>query len=326
MQKKEEITAFLNGSDIISRYNSLRWDSNLLRVSLKSPLDTWSLLLPRNLKLKELREIAFRLTKGRYSNFELQHRNARLPSSATIIGSAVSPDHTVFITPEASKTMSRGSYGTEELCLVKVFDRTFHKIVVSFWEPKMSTRSVGSLVFRYYRAKFTANPTTAVEDAFVLWTGICDVGDGQLNGSVIKGYWGRLSEYFNLTHATGTLTDDSCVDKKDENGASHRSLGGTQPLVLKVALAGPPGSSKRERNQLSRLDVLKQMFDAFINRLLAYNFQTHIGLVTFGTKASVSQGITNAVEDFRHKLNNMVPSGDTAIWDSRFERCYEAGN
>lgn len=58
------------------------------------------------------------------------------------------------------------------------------------------------------------------------------------------------------------------------------------------------------------------MFDAFINRLLAYSFQTHIGLVTFSTKASVSQDITNAIENFRHKLNPMAASGDTAIWDS----------
>jgi hypothetical protein len=68
---------------------------------------------------------------------------------------------------------------------------------------------------------------------------------------------------------------------------------------------------------LSRLDVLKQMFDAFINQILAYGFQTHIGLVTFGTKAVVSQKITNAVENFRHKLNDMHDGGDTALWDSK---------
>jgi hypothetical protein len=39
-----------------------------------------------------------------------------------------------------------------------------------------------------------------------------------------------------------------------------------------MALAGPASSGKKARNRLSRLDVLKEMFDAFINRLLAYNF------------------------------------------------------
>ncbi|KAJ4348997.1 hypothetical protein N0V95_004994 [Ascochyta clinopodiicola] len=74
--------------------------------------------------------------------------------------------------------------------------------------------------------------------------------------------------------------------------------------------------SAEQRKTLSRLDVLKQMFDAFFNRLLAYSFQTHVGLVTFGSSASISQPVTHAVENFRHQLNNMVAAGDTAIWDS----------
>ncbi|KAF2824079.1 hypothetical protein CC86DRAFT_421855 [Ophiobolus disseminans] len=314
--KKEEVAMFLNGSDIISKYKSLRGNTHLMRVVLKSPINTWSLMLPRNLTLYELQEMAFRLTKWRHSDFELQHRNVRLPSTTAALGSLLNQDHTVFVTPLGGKATSIGSHGAEELCLVKVFDKTFDQIVVSFWEPKNSTRSVGSTVFRYYRAKFTANPTTAVEDSLVLWTQLRDVGDGQLNGTVIEGPWERLSQYLNATCATGTLTDESCVDKMDETTRVSNSTGSARTLVLKVALGRPPTNSRRERNQLSRLDVLKQMFDAFINRLLAYNFKTHVGLITFGTKASVSQGITNAVENFRHKLNSMAPSGDTAIWDS----------
>jgi hypothetical protein len=34
------------------------------------------------------------------------------------------------------------------------------------------------------------------------------------------------------------------------------------------------------KNPLTRLDVLKQMFEAFINRLIAYNYRTHIGKCT----------------------------------------------
>ena len=58
------------------------------------------------------------------------------------------------------------------------------------------------------------------------------------------------------------------------------------------------------------------MFDAFVNRLLAYNFQTHMGLVTFQSSASISQGITHAIENFRHKVNKMTAQGDTALWDA----------
>ena len=89
------------------------------------------------------------------------------------------------------------------------------------------------------------------------------------------------------------------------------------PHVFKICLGKQPRfSTSNELATLTRLDVLKQMFDAYVNRLLAYNFQTHLGLTTFSTKASVSQKITHAVENFRHKLNNMTATGDTAVWDS----------
>jgi hypothetical protein len=77
-------------------------------------------MLPRTLKLNELWEIAFRLTKGRYSNFELQHRISRLSYSLNIISSVLNPVHPVFITPLELKTPSNTKTGTEELCLVKV--------------------------------------------------------------------------------------------------------------------------------------------------------------------------------------------------------------
>jgi hypothetical protein len=288
LQKKEEIATFLSASDITSKYKALRGDAHLIRVSLKSPLNTWSLMLPRNLKLAELWEVASRLTKGRYSSFELQHRNIRLSPNQSMISSSLHPDHTVFITPTGSNAARSGLHGTEGLCLVKVFDASFRNTVVSYWEPKNSARSIRSTIFRYYRANFTASLRTSVEEPFTLWTGLRDVGDGQLHGTVIGGPWERLSLYFNTRSATGTLEDESCIDKSEEDSV-RRQPGHTQPLVFKLALGRAPSSNKKERNFLSRLDVLKQMFDAFINRLLAYNFQTHIGLVTFGTKATVSQ-------------------------------------
>ena len=58
------------------------------------------------------------------------------------------------------------------------------------------------------------------------------------------------------------------------------------------------------------------MFDAFVNRLLAYNYQTHMGLITFQSSATVTQKITHAIENFRHKVNGMNAHGDTALWDA----------
>ncbi|KAH5558945.1 peptidylprolyl isomerase [Parastagonospora nodorum] len=318
---KDAIAQFLSGEDITSNYQALPGDAHLMRVSLRSPLDTWSLLLPRKLKLLELWELAFRLTKGRYHSFELQYRNARLATSETTISTALGVGQPVFITPADSQTISTATTGDmQEICLVKVYKRFSGQMILSYWEPTNTTRSVGSAVFKYYRAKFAANSSAAVDGPFVLWTGLEDVGDGAVCGTVLESPSNTLSKYFNEHMSTGILTEEPCIakvkdDTKDDVAAREgRDI--TQPLVFKLTLGNAPSSLEIKRNRLSRLDVLKQMFDAYINRLLAYNFQTHLGLVTFGSKASIAQPITNAVENFRHKLNNMQAKGDTAMWDS----------
>jgi hypothetical protein len=137
-----------------------------------------------------------------------------------------------------------------------------------------------------------------------------NIGDGDHSGQTVE-HWNRLSGLLNSEIATGSIHEEPFSD--DRPPAHIRRGIATDTLVLKLGLGGPPSRSAHERKTLSRLDVLKQMFDAFINRLLAYNLQTHVGLVTFGTSASLSQGITHAVEDFRHHLNNMRATGDTAV-------------
>jgi len=130
----------------------------------------------------------------------------------------------------------------------------------------------------------------------------------------VTDHWNALTQFFNYRNATGTIHEESMVDTPELAGGLHAAPSG--PLVLKLTLGSAPSKSAIERKTLSRLDILKQMFDAFVNRLLAYNFQAHVGLVTFGTTATVSQNVTHAFENFRHQLNNMVANGDTAIWDS----------
>jgi len=160
---------------------------------------------------------------------------------------------------------------------------------------------------------------SAVEKPLAFWTCMRDAGDNGWRGTTIHNHWGRISLYLNGASSTGILSNESCVDKlvDDENSesADDEDTTGNRPLVLKLCLRSA-GSSSKKRVSLTRLDVVKQMFDAYINRLLAYNFQTHLGLITFSTRPSLSQEITHAVEEFRHKLNNMKASGDTAIWDS----------
>src|ERR1700733_1174785 len=88
-------------------------------------------------------------------------------------------------------------------------------------------------------------------------------------------------------------------------GDSHGNASGSSvtPLVFKVLLIEP--TSRKRSMAISRLSVLKQMFDQFVNRILAYNYRTHIGLITCNSTARVAQPLTHIIEDFRSTVNRL---------------------
>jgi hypothetical protein len=120
-----------------------------------------------------------------------------------------------------------------------------------------------------------------------------------------------MSSLFTNDVATGYLEAEPM---KDAEIWSHTP---GEPYVLKLALGVPDPDEIDEERKLSRLDVLKQMFDAFVNRLLAYDYQTHLGLVEFSDTPYLTQNITHDIESFRHKLHGLDALYDTAIWDGR---------
>ena len=85
VQLQEQITAFLNGADITMKYanenKTTRSSFRMIRITFRSPVETHQVELPRSLKLIDPWEIAFRLSKGRYPDYELRHRNARVPAT-----------------------------------------------------------------------------------------------------------------------------------------------------------------------------------------------------------------------------------------------------
>ena len=283
-------------------------------MSMKTPLGSFTILLPRTLVLKDLHDLAFRKTRGRYPKFELRHKNAVLSTSSTqTVQKYIPPAGEVFITPLDSSSSS-SSARSGAMSLIKVYHQNDYSApVCSYWEPKDGIKTLASVVFRYYRQRFSESPYFSVHSPFTIWHSMYDTGDGHRHGQTVE-HWTRLSGLLNSEVATGSIHEEPFSN--DSSPAHIRKDIATDTLVLKLGLGGSPVRTAHQRKTLSRLDVLKQMFDAFINRLLAYNLQTHVGLVTFGTSASLSQGITHAVEDFRHHLNNMKATGDTAVWDS----------
>jgi hypothetical protein len=99
------------------------------------------------MKLSELWELSFQLSKGGYIRYELQHRNARLAQIEATIFSTIDIDHAVFITLlEISR--NAGGNVSDQMCLVKVYGESYTQAVASYWEPRNTTRSLGSAVFR----------------------------------------------------------------------------------------------------------------------------------------------------------------------------------
>jgi len=152
--------------------------------------------------------------------------------------------------------------------------------------------------------------------------------------------WSRLSQYLNHHSATGQLSYETVFDNDPSNtdrdgneeceddDVDMDTATSPAPLVLKVYMSlKKPERSGKNLTRVSimiipylqlltlpvKLDVLKNMFEAFSNRLLAYGFNTHLGLISFKTSATISQVITHAIENFRHKVNVMNALGDTAL-------------
>lgn len=310
---KQAIAAWISGDDITSKYPPTRGHFN---VCFKLPLSTLTTILPSGISMDDVYQKAFRAGKGRYPSFVLHHRNALLLPSQEVAMPYIHSTDAVVVMPIEAGTASSTSGGHEDLCLVKVY-RGYEHAVLSYWEPKATTKTMASVVFRLYRHAFRENPWSAVGDPFTIWTNITYTGDNHYHGHT-QHHWELLSHFFNREYAIGRLLNEAVYDGKDDEG-DHGSTNptdsrGPQPLVLRLMLGSTPG--KVNHKVLTRLDVLKQMFDAYVNRLLAYGFQTHVGLITFRSAASLTQNVTHAVENFRHQLNNIIASGDTALWDA----------
>jgi hypothetical protein len=182
---KQNILAWCNSSDIISQYP--KSSSSPLVVAFKSPLDKKTMSLPLSITMNDLYRVAFRISQGRYPNFELHQRNASLLPNDERASLYLSKNHDVFITPLDSAAAS-SSNEVEELCLVKVYCDTHSSTipVTSYWEPRATTKSLASALFRYYRKKFQSYAWTQINAPLVVWTEMKNVGDSKIRGQPRK--------------------------------------------------------------------------------------------------------------------------------------------
>eukprot|EP01122_Echinamoeba_exundans_P010759 TRINITY_DN4093_c0_g2_i1.p1 TRINITY_DN4093_c0_g2~~TRINITY_DN4093_c0_g2_i1.p1 ORF type:complete len:1407 (+),score=400.37 TRINITY_DN4093_c0_g2_i1:146-4366(+) len=73
---------------------------------------------------------------------------------------------------------------------------------------------------------------------------------------------------------------------------------------------------KRDDTRLTRIQTVKQLFHAYINRSQAYNYANHIGLMLFGSDVDYTCPITPLFEVFRDEIEECEASGETALYDA----------
>ena len=75
-------------------------------------------------------------------------------------------------------------------------------------------------------------------------------------------------------------------------------------------------SYSKKTQYMSRLDVVKKLFDSFVNRSIAYSFNSAIGLMSFSTKSKLECDISPFYETFRNDMEKLKTSGSTALYES----------
>ena len=288
--------------------------TNAIRISFVYRLGTFDRLVLPDLSTEGLYELVFRGMGGKHSKFALFLNTTQIqPNDGTIDKIGITDQATLQIRIPDNRTGSpfrqRRDDGEGEMCLVKVYKMDYHYPLFAFWAPKSTEATLSSVVFKYWRstADFGLSPAISNFSNWKVWTDLNYRGDGKLTG-MPKELWQKLNAYFVPRHSFGRLQNEPVWDERAQGATPSPS-----PIVLKVLISIGEGSRP---HGVTRLDVLKQMFDQFVNRILAYEYRTHLGLITFNTVAELKLPLTHIVENFRSTVNSLRSGGDTALWDA----------
>ena len=139
-----------------------------------------------------------------------------------------------------------------------------------------------------------------------LWYDLEDKGDGHRSGKHLDED-GALPQHWGSTH----LTWQAAL-------ASPKEL---EMMVYRYNHKAQEKRAKKKKKKLSRMDVVKQLFHAFINRSCAYDYPNHIGLLLFGSDIDLTCPLTPLYEAFRERVDSMRSKGDTKLYDALSMAC-----
>jgi ubiquitin-protein ligase len=316
-----------------------------LNLNFVTPAGTFSRKVPSTLSLAGLYQLAYRGMRGVQKSFSLHLHGSLLESSDQKLEScriASGSDIIASFHPALENVSLRQDSRPGGMCLVKVY-KIFSKLVpselFSYWIPQDTSHTMASILFRCWRFQLSTYRAFFDKDQQV-WSGLKYRGDKVRTGCR-HDHWDLLADSLNKLNfqklvAAEKLYSDPSLDESDETEGQNTSgdesdtaQASAIPMkptdryrVLKVEISQykSPDDIESERGEemkrLTRLAVSKQVFGAFINRMIAYNYPTAIGLISIGTSASLAQPLTVVIENFRQAIDTLEASGDTALWDA----------
>jgi ubiquitin-protein ligase/uncharacterized protein YegL len=323
---------WIEGTDIVLAANTAqrrpftRWSTSVIRVNFVSPLAQFTRTVPLATPKSTLYELAFRGLRGQYSSFSLDHVGTVIQPNSEAL-STLSPTDGFRITiqlPDRAHAQTASGDGSD-MCLVKVY-RSHTSASFSYWVRADTQVTVGSVLFKMWRhlRENSSHPASNGWSDQAVWHSLEYVGDGSMHGIRLH-HWDNLSGVLKTEYATGLLRPEPLYTKfSDDNpyDDGNNAIGDTSsdsqskgPMVLKLYVCSS-SRKKKDRTHSSRLNILKQMFDQFVNRILAYGYSTHLGLIKFNNTAKVAQRLSPVIENFRNTVQELQHRGDTALWDA----------
>lgn len=288
-------------------------NASAISLTFVSRVGSFQRCVAPDLSMVDLYRLVFRGLRAKFLVMQLAYNDITLPANAATISSRFIADGAridVRLADESDLMNTSAGQArapaSGDFCLVKIFDTIDH-MLTAFWVKRDTPQTLATVLWKYWRREFNVRRLPKLSSKSP-WTDLNSSGDGLLTGQP-RQTTDQLATYLNALHCFGTLGAEKVYREDDYVRSAH------QPLVLKVKIerAHRP---KVENSRLTRLDVLKQMFEALINRMLAYNYKTHIGLLAVGSKPSLTTPITHVLENFRHGVAGMSADGDTALWDA----------
>lgn len=281
---KKDVADWIAGTDILPKLKGTSKNDTISVTFRHLDQDHSWILLPQTSVLT-LYSLVNRASRGVYASFILRsiNSNSRLKLTDG---------------PLISQTdLARG--GEVEIVFCSTHTRHAYEVDISPWHggpaQKILMPQDASILAVLNYLDNAADSYIGMTD-FMLWHGVGDSGDGTRRGNIV-GINTLLSQWDRSSVISHTISFES------------------QPWRW-IPTHGQ--RLREESKHLSRLHLLKTLFDVFINRASSFDTTVSLvlGLVTFSDKASVELELTPVFEKFREKLETVDAAGDTAVYDA----------